>query len=196
LQLVHLGVYRRQGPPCSELLLKFSLVQPLLRMEDAPDTLERLSQTERTLLANVRQMEQFQSGFYVKIVSGRSAGEGPSRSGIVGASGLGIIAGTLSGRTGAPCGQTDFSGFSRNKSVSRKSGIQCRPVAGSFDPPPRPSMRAALAAASQVYQALQALFNAQSNLLSARAVDQTRVDTYKVELGLPPSAQLVIKDPL
>jgi len=45
----------------------------------------------------------------------------------------------------------------------------------------------------QVDQARQALFNGQSSLLSARAAYDTRVDGYKVDLGLPPNLPLVIQ---
>ncbi|NBV85031.1 MAG: hypothetical protein EBS01_01920, partial [Verrucomicrobia bacterium] len=83
-------------------LLNFSLVQPLMRLGGKDRALEALTQAERTLLANVRQMQQFQLGFFVRIATGRNSGEGPSRNDIVGASGLGVIAGTPGGRTGAP----------------------------------------------------------------------------------------------
>jgi hypothetical protein len=176
-------------------LVNFSLVQPLLRLGGRANTLERLTQSERTLLANVRQMEQFQNGFYVRIASGRTAGEGPSRNGIVGASGLGLIAGTPSGRTGAPRAdgflgileeQQRIENLESNVARLRESLDQ---LAAAFD-------AGRISSRLQVDQARQALFNAQSNLLSARAAYETRVDAYKVELGLPPNIPLIVQDSL
>jgi hypothetical protein len=48
----------------------------------------------------------------------------------------------------------------------------------------------------QVDQARLALFNSQSSLLSAKAAFKTRLDTYKVDLGLPPDVPVVVSDPL
>src|SRR5205823_2236353 len=48
----------------------------------------------------------------------------------------------------------------------------------------------------QVLQARQAFQNAQSNLLTARAGYQTHLDSYKGDLGLPPSLPLDLRDSL
>ena len=48
----------------------------------------------------------------------------------------------------------------------------------------------------QVDQARQALFNAQSQLITSRANYERGLDGYKIELGLPPDLDIVIKDPL
>ena len=57
-------------------LIDFSIVQPLLRAGGRIRVLERLTIAERSLLANVRQMERFQRGFYTEIVTGRSRARG------------------------------------------------------------------------------------------------------------------------
>ena len=183
------------GTSSANSLLNFSLVQPLLRLSGRARTLERLTQSERTLLANVRQMEQFQNGFYVRIASGRASGEGPNRSGAVGATGLGLIAGTPSGRPGAPRAdgflgileeQQRIQNLESNVARLRESLDQ---LAAAFD-------AGRISSRLQVDQARQALLTAQSNLLSAKAAYQTRVDTYKVDLGLPPNLPLVVQDSL
>ncbi|MEI6714183.1 MAG: TolC family protein [Verrucomicrobiota bacterium] len=179
----------------SNSLLNFSLVQPLLRLVGRAQTLEKLTQAERTLLANVRQMEQFQNGFYVKTVSGRASGEGPSRNGIVGASGLGIIAGTPSGRTGAPRADGFLGILEEQKRIQNLESNVAR-LRESFDQLSAAFDAGRITSRLQVDQALQALFNAQSNLLSSRAAYQSRVDAYKIEIGLPPNVPLIIKDPL
>ena len=69
--------------------IDFGLVQPLLRQGGRARVLENLTQTERRMLANVRQMNQFRQGFFVDIAVGRNSGSGPSRNGAVGQAGLG-----------------------------------------------------------------------------------------------------------
>ena len=46
----------------------------------------------------------------------------------------------------------------------------------------------------QVDQARLALFNGQSSLLSSKAAYQTRLDTFKIELGLPPDLPVTVMD--
>ena len=73
----------------SNTLLDFSIVQPLLRAGGGTRVLERLTISERNLLANVREMERFRQAFYVSVVTGRDPGQGPSRrGGFFGGSGL------------------------------------------------------------------------------------------------------------
>ena len=59
-------------------VLDFNLVQPLLRFAGRARVMEGLTQSERTLLSNVRQMERYRHGFYLEIMTGVSAGTGPS----------------------------------------------------------------------------------------------------------------------
>jgi hypothetical protein len=175
--------------------LDFSLVQPLLRFGGRARVLEQLTQRERTLLANVRQMEQFRQGFYVNIVTGRNSGSGPSPGGAVGQAGLGLVAGTPSGRTGA----SDAGGYlgllqdqqqirnqASNIAALRDSLAQLQ---ASFD-------ANRIKSRLQIDQARQALLNGQSSLLSANAAYQTRLDGYKIQLGLPPDIELSAQDPL
>lgn len=70
-------------------LIDFALVQPLLRNAGRDRILERLTVAERTLLYNVRSMEQYRQGFYVQIMTGRDPGAGPERrGGVFGGSGF------------------------------------------------------------------------------------------------------------
>jgi len=62
-------------------LLDFSIVQPLLQNAGRSVILEALTQSERTLLANVRQLERFKRGFYLQVAIGRTPGAGPNLSG-------------------------------------------------------------------------------------------------------------------
>jgi hypothetical protein len=173
----------------------FSLIQPLLRFGGRARVLERLTQSERTLLGNVRQMEQYRRGFYVDIATGRNSGSGPSRRGAVGQAGLGVIAGSPSGRNGA----ADAGGFLGLLQDQQQIQNQVSNIAALRDS--LTQLEAAFEANRtsgrlQVDQARQALLNGQSSLLSARAGYESRVDSFKVELGLPPELPLQIEDPL
>lgn len=174
-------------------ILNFSLVQPLLRGGGRARTLERLTNTERRLLANVRQMEQFQHGFYVQTASGRNSGEGPSRGGAVGASGLGLVAGTPAGRTGAPAA-SGYLGLLEDQQRIQNLESNVARLRESLDQLEAAFDAGRISSRLQVDQARQALFNGQSNLLTARAAYETRVDTYKIDLGLPPELPLVVRD--
>jgi outer membrane protein TolC len=175
-------------------MLDFSVVQPLLRFGGRARVLERLTQSERTLLANVRQMAQYQQGFFVNVVTGRNSGSGPIRRGAVGQSGLGLIAGSPSGRTGA----ADAGGYLGLLQDLQQIRILETNVIG---------LRESLAVLEatydagrlkklQVFQARQALYNAQSSLLASRAAYQTKLDSFKIDIGLPPDVPLRIKDTL
>ena len=77
--------------------------------------LERLTISERSLLANVRQMEHYQRGFYLNVVTGRDPGQGPNRrGGLFGGSGLegfsGVGVGGF-GRVGGVGGNQQSQGF-------------------------------------------------------------------------------------
>ncbi|MCO6455605.1 MAG: hypothetical protein J5I93_09955, partial [Pirellulaceae bacterium] len=65
----------------SNTLMDFVFIQPLLRDAGRDRIMETLTRSERTLLANVRQMERFRRGFYVEITTGSDAGPGPNRAG-------------------------------------------------------------------------------------------------------------------
>jgi hypothetical protein len=176
-------------------ILNFSVIQPLLRFGGRARVLESLTNSERKLLANVRQMEQFEHGYYVRVASGRNSGEGPSRGGAVGASGLGLIAGTPAGRTGAPRAD-GYLGLLEEQQRIRNLESNVARLRESLDQLEAAFDAGRINSRLQVDQARQALFNAQSSLLSSRAAYDTRIDSYKIELGLPPALPLVVRDTL
>ena len=82
-------------------LIDFALFQPLLRDAGRERILEVLTLSERALLANVRSMEQYRQGFYVNVMTGGQAGDGPQRvGGVTGGSGLGGFSGLGAGGFG------------------------------------------------------------------------------------------------
>jgi len=205
-------------------LLNFNLVQPLLRSAGRTRVLERLTLSERVLLANVRQMERYQRGFYLNVVTGEGPGEGPSRrGGFFGSSGLEGFAGVGGGGFGAVGNfgfGGGFGGFGFNQGVgggftggagAQQSGgyigllqtaqqirNQKSNVAALRDSLEQlqASYDAGRIDRFQVDLALQALYNAQSQLLTAETQYANTLDNFKVTYGLPPELPVVIKDPL
>ena len=195
-------MWQFSGPNTNQAtsLLDFTLVQPLLRTGGRPFVLERLTIAERVLLSNVRQMERFRRGFFINIVTGGSAGAGPSRrGGVLGTSGLegfsgiggggfgqlggggalGVTGGAGAGQAGGFLGllqqQKDISNQRANVTALTTSVAQLEAFfgAGRID-------------FFQVELARQALFNAQSRLLNSQIAYQNQLDEFKIQLGLPP----------
>ena len=172
-------------------ILDFSLIQPLLRFGGRARVLEQLTLSERTLLANVRQFEQYRQGFYTEVVIGHTPGDGTARRpgiGGVGSAGFGI--------TGTP-GGGNVGGFFGLLQTQQQIRNQIFNVTGLRDSVAllRALQEGGRIQTLQVEQARQALNGAQSRLLIAKAGYEQRLDTYKVQLGLPPDVEMKIEDP-
>lgn len=191
-------------------LLNFNLVQPLLRAGGRARVLERLTRSERTLLANVRAMERYRHGFYLEVVAGGNPGPGPGRLGGflggaglegftgVGGGGFGRIGGVAGGGGGGGAGAGQAGGYIgllQNQLIIRNQEAN---VAGLRDS--LAQLEATYDAGRidrfQVDLARQALYNTQSVLLGRKAAYQGTLDNYKVSLGLPPDLPVRIEDPL
>lgn len=193
-------------------LLDFSFVQPLLRGGVKSRVLERLTLSERTLLGNIRAMERYRRGFYVNITTGRDAGQGPQRRGGVLGAGLAGFTGLAGGfgrvgtqtnvgnntgaTGGAGAGQAGgFIGLLQTQLQLRNQEANVAALADSLA-----QIQAAYDAGRidrfQVDFSRQALFNARSQLLTAKTVFQNTQDNFKITLGLPPHLDFRIQDPL
>lgn len=204
-------------------LIDFALVQPVLRNAGRNRVMERLTVAERTLLNNVRAMEQYRQSFYVQIMTGRDAGTGPARRGGVFGSGLegftgvgggfGNVnaanrgGGTASGGNGAGAGavggylgllqsQQEIRNQEDNVERLRTNLFNLEQVLVELK---RRSGEAQLVPNIlrqdlQVAQARQALFNAESRLLNARNTYESTLDGFKITLGLPPQLCLKVQD--
>ena len=150
-------------------LIDLSLVQPLLRGAGRDVVLESLTQSERDLLANVRDLERFQRGFYAEIAVGRAAGGG---------GGGGGFYGLLETQQNIRNQQTNVNGLRENLYQFEELF-----AAGRID-------------RLQVDQSRQALYNAESQLLRSRNNYQTALDNYKINLGLPPQIDVELDDEL
>ncbi|MEX1224522.1 MAG: TolC family protein, partial [Pirellulales bacterium] len=156
-------------------VLDFSIVQPLLRGAGRDVVLENLTQSERDLLAGVRRTERFYRGFFAQTAIGGDP--------------------FSSGFDGAPSSAAGFYGLLQTQQVILNLQTNVNGLRESLE-----QLESAFAAGRidrfQVDLARQALYNAESNLLEARNSYQTRLDSYKIQLGLPPECDVVIDDPL
>jgi len=176
-------------------LLNFSIIQPLMRYGGRAYTLEALTQSERHLLGNVRRMEQYQQGFYLDVVAGRDATNGPARSENSLSEAPALLAGSPSGLAVVP----RASGYLALLEDQQRIRNQESNVAGlqsSLDQLEAAFNAGRASSLLQVLQARIALQSSQSSLLSARAAYDTRVDTFKTDIGLPPNLPLAIRDAL
>ncbi len=212
-------VWQFAGPDdySSNTILDFSLIQPLLRASGRGRVLERLTITERSLLANVRQMERFRRNFYVSVFSGRDPGQGASRrGGFFGGSGLEGFSGVGGGGFGRVGGAGNGNFFGGNGGNTGGAGAQ---GAGGYlgllqSVQVLRNQRSNVAALRdsvlqlqasneagridrfQVDLARQALFNAQSQLLSSENAFESSLDNFKVAIGLPPELNIKVSDPM
>ena len=167
-------------------LLDFSLMQPLLRAGGRAVVLEALTDSERALLANVRQMERFRHGFYAQIVAGRDPGSGPSPSGI-----------TLNNLT--PGGGGAVGGLLallRQQVLIRNQEANVVALRDSLEQLKALFEANELDSFFQVEQARLQLYQAQIRLLNLKNQYDDALDAYKLRLGVPPSLEMAIRDPL
>ncbi|MCS7303760.1 MAG: hypothetical protein NZ602_01455 [Thermoguttaceae bacterium] len=187
VSLANSFIWQFSGPDTNAAwtILDFSFIQPLLRAGGRAVALENLTLAERSLLANIRQMEQFRRGFYIYIIAGRGPGPGPS----AGRFSLGSPATSGSGTGGLFRlleDQVRLRNQRANVAALRESmnRLQAFFEAGLLD------------TSYQVDLARQRLLAAQSALLADTAAYQSRLDAYKMTLGLPPDLKMVTQDPL
>ena len=203
-------------------LIDFALVQPLLRNAGRDRIMERLTVAERTLLANVRAMEQYRQAYYVEVMTGRGASGGPSRRGGVfggaglegftgiGGGGFGRLATTGGGGGGAGfggqgAGAASVGGYMGLLQTKREMENQANNVyalranleqQNILLQTPTPDPMVKINQQLQVAQARQALLNAESRLLNSRNSYESQLDTFKTNLGLPPQICLIPQDTL
>jgi len=207
-------------PFSSTTVLDYTFIQPLLRQGGRDQVMERLTLAERTLLANVRQMERFRRGFYLEIMTGADAGDGPRRRGGVfgagfegfrgvggGFGGLGGGGGLTFGGGGTGAGQAGgFMGLLQSQQEIRNQEDNLNALRSNYfrllvtlqellTTIPGDS-ESVVRQRLQVAQARQALLNAESRLINSKAAYEGQLDRYKLTLGLPPHICVRIEDPM
>jgi hypothetical protein len=202
-------------------LLDFSVLQPLLRQGGRDVVLERLTLAERTLLSNVRAFERYRRGFYMQVVTGRPAVQGPTRqgglfggAGLEGFTGLGGGFGNVAGGGNATQGFADtgtpgaggYLGLLQQQLTiinTRENIIRQQDNLLRLEDTYRELLLTIPATQTvipqqqlQVAQQQQALFSIQTNLLAANVTYEAQLDTFKRLLGLPAYLCVEIRDPL
>lgn len=204
-------------------IFDFVLLQPLLRGAGRDRVLERLTLSERRLLANVRAFERYRRSFYLFITIGRSTESQVQRSGGIFGVGLGGFTGLGGGFAGLGGGGGASGGFG----VAGGGGV---PQAGGFvgllqdqlqirnleentarlkenllilDDTLIELLTTIPADAEaiprqrlQIAQAQSALLNAQTQLVTRKADYQNTLDRFLRDLGLPPYLCVLIEDPM
>jgi len=162
-------------------LVNVSLVQPLLRGANRKVVLERLTQSERNFLAELRRMVLFQQGHYTRVVAGAgpSFTTGPSGTSRAGAPVSGGFYRLLSGQIQIQNQRQNIIGLEEN--LSRFEAL--------FDADQ-------LNDSYQIEEMKQTLFNSQNNLSRQVNTYKSNVESYIRSLGLPPDLDVNISDPL
>ena len=167
-------------------LLDFSLVQPLLRLGGRAYAMQWLTDAERTLLANIRQMERFRRGFYAEIVAGINPGRSLSRGG------MGL---TSTGMSSTP-GPGGFLALLERQVRIGNQRANVVALKSSYEQLEATFMAGRLESRYQVDLARQAFFDAQTTLLRIMVDYQNQLGVYKITMGLPPDLDVRIEDPL
>ncbi len=192
-------------------VLNFSFIQPLLRGAGRDRIMEQLTLAERTLLYNVRLMEQYRQNFYVDTAvgggtnnstpvrggSGGTFGQGLSGFTGVGATGFGGVTITGGGGGTAPAQgaqNTSFIGLLQQQRLIRNQEDAVRRNRRNLtrqstlaQEQPNAVTGTYLTELLNVAQTRQSLLNNETNLITLRNQYQATLDTFKVsELFLPP----------
>src|SRR6056297_1081734 len=214
-------VWELSGPntQSANTVLDFALVQPLLRGAGRDRILERLTLSERRLLANVRAIERYRRSFYLFVTTGRNLEPGVQRSGGVFGVGLGGFTGLGGGFAGLGGGgggggagfggvpqaggllgllqdnlqiqnlEENIARLSENLLVLENTLIELLTTIPD-------DAEAIVRQRLQVAQARSALLSSQSQLVQSQVGYQTSLDAFLQQLGLPPYLCVRIEDPM
>lgn len=161
-------------------LIDFSVIQPLLRGAGRDRIMESLTQAERDLLANVRQLERFRRGFYLQIAIGRNPGTG--------------VNGNFLGNPGtASQNAGGFFGLLEDQQRIRNQEFNVRQLEAVLEQFVEFFERERLDAV-QLKLFETNVLNQQRALLDLKTNYQASLDQFKLLLGLPPDLDVIIDD--
>jgi hypothetical protein len=213
-------VWEFSGPSnqSANTVLDFSLIQPLLRGAGRDRVLERLTRSERRLLANVRSLERYRRSFYLNVTVGRQIESQPQRSGGVFGVGLSGFTGLGGGFAGLnqggnqgqnAAGVLQAGGFlglvqdrlqiqnqEENVSRLRENLLLLEDTLVELLTTIPDDAEAIPRQRLQVAQAKQSLLTAQNQLLTQQTAHQVARDSLLRTMGLPPYICVELKDPL
>ena len=163
-------------------LANLTITQPLLRGASRRIYLEQLTQSERSLLADARSLEQFRQGFFLNVVLGSNP-----------AGSLGTNRNILP-ISPPSTGVSGFLGLVQELQRIRNQEANVAKLNDSLLQLEAAFEAGRIGSRLQVDQARQALFNGQSRLLAAKSSFSNRLDGYKIFLGLPPDLPMRVID--
>ena len=161
-------LWQLSGPNTQSVntLVDFSMIQPLLRGAGRDRILEPLTQTERSLLAVVRDLERFRRQFYLGITTGQTA------------SGLGSS------------GYLDLLQTQQQIRIREANVATQRSVVAQF----KALVEAGRIDNQQLQFTQSSLYSAQEQLLRQKNAYQFALDRFKIDVGLPPDLEVIIED--
>ncbi len=163
-------------------LANLTITQPLLRGASRRIYLEQLTQSERSLLADARSLEQFRQGFFLNVVLGSNpAGSVGTNRNIL------PISSPSTGVSGFLGLVQELQRIRNQEANVAKLNDSLLQLEAAFE-------AGRIGSRLQVDQARQALFNGQSRLLAAKSSFANRLDGYKIFLGLPPDLPMRVID--
>jgi len=146
--------------------------------------MESLTQSERTLLANVRQLERFRRGFYLEIATGRNSGAGPSLNSSSFLGSPGLSGSNVGGYIGLLQQKQQIKNIEFGVAQFESLLVQFSEL-----------FKADRINKLQVTQFESNVYSQQQQLLNAKIAYQSALDRFKVSIGLPQDVQIVIEDP-
>lgn len=168
------------GTQSASSLVDFSVIQPLLRGAGRDRIMESLTQSERDLLANIRQLERFRRGFYLDVAVGRNPGINVN-------SNLLNLPGVASSQAGG------FLGLLQQQQRIRNQELNVRQLEASLEQF-REFFERERFDAVQLKRFESSFYNQQRNLLTQKTSYQDQLDRFKFDLGLPPDLNVIIED--
>ncbi|MEM7781810.1 MAG: hypothetical protein AAF623_00420 [Planctomycetota bacterium] len=161
-------------------IIDFSVIQPLLRGAGRDRILESLTQTERTLLANIRQLERFRRGFYLQVAIGRNPGTG-------------VNGNFLASPGTAGRGVGGFLGLLETQQRIRNQEFNVRQLEGVLQQFVE-FFKVDRLDAVQLKLFETNVYREQRSLLELKTNYQTQLDLFVQSLGLPPDLNVIIDD--
>ena len=146
--------------------------------------MENLTRSERRLLANVRQLAFYQQGFYVGVLTGSSPVSAPSSGGYPG-----------SGVGGAQVG--GFYGLLSDQIRIRNQESNVSSSADNYQRYEEYFATSRVTSRTDVDRMRQTWLSSQKNLIELKNNYRNSIETYLIDLGLPPDIEnVVVRDPL
>ncbi len=190
-------VWELSGPnsQSASTVLDFSLLQPLLRGAGRDRVLERLTFSERALLANVRAFERYRRSFFLNVTIGRPL---ESRPGVNGPStnvsgnaftNAGGFLGLLETELQIRNSEENIARLKESLVIAQEALVESLTVI-----PDNPVQ--IIQEQLQIEQTRSTLLSAETNLINQQNAFQRSLDGFLRELGLPPYICARLDDPI